>query len=292
MAKADPAKLPPRRVTRPRVKAADKAKPKAKPAAKTPAAAQASVEVAADALKLTDFEAQFVAEYMIHENGTRAYKTCRPTASDAVAANEAVHVLRRPQVVAAIAGARLVMRRSAELDAEGVVRRLAGLAMADERELMEVRVASCRYCHGIDHRYHYTPAELLRAEAAHAEAVKKGKAEGDFDPKGGAGYNANVPPHPDCPECHGDGIPRAVFKDTRKLSEGAALLFAGVKVTKDGFEVKVHSRETALVNMARVHGLFDDKLKLGGKVEIDATEEMKAWLAARDSRLPVVSDPT
>ena len=200
-------------------------------------------------------------------------------------------MLKFPQVVAALAGARLVQRRSAQLDADGVVRRLAGLATADERELMEVRVASCRYCHGEGHRYHFTAAEMERAEIAHAAAVEAGKASGDFDTKGGTGYNANVAPHPDCPECYGDGIPRAVFKDTRKLSDGAALLFAGVKVTKDGFEVKVHSRETALVNMARVHGLFDDKLKLGGKVEVDATEEMKQWLAARDSRLPLGQEP-
>lgn len=262
---------------------------RARPAVKSTPDAIARVMPAVEVLALTDFEAEFVREYLVDRNGTQAYMRIRPTAGPKTAANEAWLLLRKPLVAGAIAGAMAAMRRNADIDAEGVVRKLCGMAGADEREIMEVRVASCRYCWGEGNRYHYTAAEFERAEAAHAAAVEEEKASGDFDPKGGIGYNANLPPSPDCPECFGDGMPRAVFKDTRHLSEGAALLYAGVKVTRDGFEIKTHSRETAIVNLGRHFGIFDDKLKLGGKVEIDATKEMLDFLRERGSRLPIAT---
>lgn len=46
------------------------------------------------------------------------------------------------------------------------------------------------------------------------EGVLDGSKEAKFDPQGGYGYDLNLAPHPDCPECDGHGIPRVVFKDT------------------------------------------------------------------------------
>lgn len=235
-------------------------------------------------------EARFVEQYLVDLNGTQAYMRAYPDANATTARSGASELLRKPAVAMAVAAGQRQLSARAQVDADEVVRRLGLMATADERELMEVRVASCRYCHGKGHRYHFTPAEFERAEAEHAKLVELDKASGDFDERGGTGYDGNKAPHPECPECFGDGIPRAVFKDTRRLSEGAALLFAGVKVTKDGFEVKTHSREAALVSMARVFGLFDDKLKLGGKVEVDATDELKQFLRDRSSRLVPVAN--
>lgn len=247
------------------------------------------VETVQPAAGMTPKEALFVAEYLVDLNGTQAYMRAYPRASNMTARTEAAALLRKPAVAAAVEAGRRALSERAEVKAEEVVRKLGLMACADEREIMEVRVGCCRYCWGTDNRYQYTAAELERAELAHAAAVEQDKASGDFDRKGGIGFNANRPPSPECPECFGDGHPRAVFNDTRRLSEGAALLFAGVKVTRDGFEVKLHSREAAIVNLGRHFGIFDDKLKLGGKVEIDATKEMLDFLRERGSRLPIAS---
>lgn len=283
------AKKPPARKV-----AAKKAAPKrpalrSKPAAKSTEAAVARVMPAVTTPEMSELEKSFIREYLIDQNGTRAYLRVKPGAATRTACTEASRLLSKPEIVGAVAAGAAAMRRNANLDADEVLRRMGVMAQADERELMEVRVASCRYCHGEGHRYHYTAAEFERAEAEHAARVEQDKASGDFDPKGGVGYNANTAPNPECPECFGDGTPRAVFKDTRYLSEKGASMFAGVKVTRDGFEIKTHSRENALVNLARVHSLFNDSLKLKGKVEVDATEELKQFLRERPSRLPVAT---
>lgn len=259
------------------------------PAAQADEAATATLEVDAPLAKMTPKEERFVAEYLIDPNGTQAYMRAYPRANATTARTEAAMLLRKPAVAAAVEAGKRRLSERAEVKAEEVVRRLGLMATADERELMEVHVGCCRHCWGKGGRYQYTAAEFERAEAEHAAAVERDKASGDFDPKGGVGFNANARPNPDCPECFGDGKPRAIFKDTRHLSEGAALLFAGVKETRDGFEVKTHSREAALVNLARIHSLFNDTLKLKGKVEIDATEELKQFLRERPSRLPLAA---
>ena len=43
------------------------------------------------------------------------------------------------------------------------------------------------------------------------------------------------------------------------------MLFDGVKQTKDGFEIKVQSREKALEQVARHLGMFKDKMEVTGK---------------------------
>jgi phage terminase small subunit len=55
--------------------------------------------------------------------------------------------------------------------------------------------------------------------------------------------------------------------DTRKLSKTAARLYAGMKQTKEGLEVKMHSQDDALVNVGRHLGLFTDKIKLDANVK-------------------------
>ena len=54
----------------------------------------------------------------------------------------------------------------------------------------------------------------------------------------------------------------AHFHDTREVKGSAALLYAGVKVTKDGIELKVHDQAKALDNVARHLGMFTDKHEL------------------------------
>ena len=53
-------------------------------------------------------------------------------------------------------------------------------------------------------------------------------------------------------------------KDTRHLSEGARRLYAGIKVTKDGIEIKMRDQDAALVNIAKHLGMFVNKHEQSG----------------------------
>ena len=228
----------------------------------------------------------FVTEYLVDLVGSRAYMRVFPGVKPATARQEAYLLLKIPEVQAAVKAGMEARQRAAQMSADEVVRRLARMASADERELMELRVGCCRFCWGAGHRYQYTVAEMERAEAEHAAAVERDEASGDFDERGGPGFNANDAANPECPECFGDGKVRTVFKDTRYLTEGASMLFAGIKETKEGLEVKLHSRADALTSLGRHFGIFDKDNKR--TVEVNAAEELRQFLADRGgSRLPL-----
>lgn len=138
------------------------------------------------------------------------------------------------------------------------------IAQADPNELIGLKVGACRYCHGEDHGYQWREREYL-------DAVGKWERKPDGpmpDIAGGFGYKHFVPPHPDCPECGGDGLERVVPRDSEKLSPGARLLYRGAQQTKDGIKVLIADKDKALENIGRILGAFDDKLRvdLEGKV--------------------------
>jgi phage terminase small subunit len=137
---------------------------------------------------------------------------------------------------------------------EGVHEEMRKLSFADARELFELRRCCCRYCYGAGFRYQRTPAEMERDRKAHAP----GKSRRKFDEQGGLGWNPNRDPNPKCPECWGNGEVVPYFKDTRKLSESAARLFAGLRTNEKGaLEVKLRDQDAALDRMARMVGAYE-----------------------------------
>jgi phage terminase small subunit len=156
------------------------------------------------------------------------------------------------------------------ITADNVLKALWTKATADARQLVEFRRNCCRFCYGQQFRYQRTAGEMERDRALHErkreKAEDQGKPDpGEFDEQGGIGYHGKADPNPECPECFGDGIGEVFVHDTRKFSSEASTLYAGVKQTKDGLEIKLHSQDEALVNCGRHLGLFKDK------VELDAT---------------------
>ena len=87
--------------------------------------------------------------------------------------------------------------------------------------------------------------------------VEKGKNPAEFDEAGGIGFNPLLLPKSDCPICGGDGQARTVLKDTRHLSPKAVALYAGAKQTKEGIEIKMHSKLDALEKLAKFVGLYE-----------------------------------
>lgn len=209
---------------------------------------------------LTPKQALFAHEYLRDLNATQAYLRSHPAASYRTAGEEGAKLLRHPLVGAEIARVRKQLLETITFDISTMLRREAEIAFADPRELVEHVVECCRYCHGVDHRYQRTVAEMEQARREHALGqAKPGKrtALADFDPEGGIGWDPRRAPHPDCPECHGRGVGRTIVHDTRNLSPAAQALYAGVKQTKDGLQVLMQDQAVARERIERHLGAFE-----------------------------------
>lgn len=194
---------------------------------------------------------RFVKEYLVDLNGTQA--AIRAGYSANSAAEQASDLIRNSKIKAAIEEGQRKLQAKLEINAERVVQKLAQIATADPRELVEVKVSCCRCCHGEGHKFQRTLQEMAHDRE---RWVEKGKAPEAFDEQGGVGFSPLLPPHPECPNCGGDGETRTVLKDTRHLSPRAAALYAGAKQTKYGIEIQMHSQMEAWEKLAKHLGLY------------------------------------
>lgn len=214
---------------------------------------------------LNEKQAAFVREYLIDLNATQA--AIRAGYSEKTAQEQSSRLLSNAMVASHLEKAMAKRAERTEIKADRVITEAWSIMTADPREFMEYRIGCCRHCWGEGHRYQRTAAEFEAAENAYAAkceaAIDAGKPiNSEFDPQGGQGFVRAREPNPECPECGGEGIGRTVFKDTRTVSKAAASLFAGVKETKDGLEIKLHSKDAAMDKMFRHLGLYNDKIEL------------------------------
>lgn len=216
--------------------------------------------------KLTKQQQAFVDAYLCDPelNATdcvrkAGYKTKYP---DKVA----FQLLGNPRVRAAIDEAMEKRAKRTEITADMVLQRWWAIANANPNELIYHRRVCCRYCFGREHEYQWIDEAEYVSAVKVAEAIAKEK---DHPPEypsnwGGYGFDPTIRPHPKCPKCHGEGHGDVQAADTRDLGEQAKMLYAGVKVTKDGFEIKMRDQDKALENVARHLGMFKDKVEVSG----------------------------
>ncbi|WP_276530596.1 terminase small subunit [Burkholderia multivorans] len=223
--------------------------------------------------KLTPRQEAFVAEYLVDMNATQA--AIRAGYSPRTAQEQASRMLARGEVQRAVDEAKRRRAARVEINQDRVVRELWNVLTADANGLIEYRRTCCRYCYGKDHRYQRTAGEMERAKVEHRAFVLKAKQEGiqltvaeqTFDEQGGIGYDPRKPPVEECPECFGEGIGDVFVKDTRALSPELRSLYAGVKRTKEGLEVKMHDKKGFVELLMRHLGMLNDKMKLQGDPE-------------------------
>lgn len=155
-------------------------------------------------------------------------------------------------------------------------------SFADPRELVEYVRRCCRYCYGKGHKYQLRPSEMEEREAqykaAQTEAKQAGQEIGPFDELGGVGYDGKRKPHPDCPECDGEGYGHAHFKDTGDLSPAALALYEGVKEGKDGTEIKIASQKGYRELTAK---LFNMSVEPAVEVTVGISEDKLEEILAR-----------
>ena len=106
----------------------------------------------------------------------------------------------------------------------------------------------------------------------------------EFDEQGGIGYDPRKEPSLECPECFGEGTGEVFLQDTRTLSPEARSLYAGVKRTKEGIEVMMHSKQNATQLLMRHLGMLNDKVKLQGDPENPVEVNMKTRVVVVPSK--------
>lgn len=162
--------------------------------------------------------------------------------------------------VAAAAFEGLTDANGQPFNAMSVLREWVIIATADAGELTKSRTRCCRYCYGFDHRFQWrNEEEYFRALAEvidfNAAQPARGRRKLDPDKSGGFGFDAKQAPHPECPECNGDGHVSTWIADTDSLGPAARKLFAGVKQTQNGIEIKTRDQDGAVANLAKYFGL-------------------------------------
>jgi phage terminase small subunit len=170
--------------------------------------------------------------------------------SESCAAECASENLRNPQVIQAITERKAQLAAAAGIDVAFVLREWLAIATADPRELTQSRRGCCRYCWGIDNKREWMEHEYATALN---EALMSLLLPPAFE--GGLGYRPMREPNPDCPRCEGEGLMRTWLADSRELSPQAARLFAGVKQTKEGIEIKTRDQDGALAKIADYLGM-------------------------------------
>jgi hypothetical protein len=231
------------------------------PPKKTKPTEEVIEEALIDGLTVKNIE--FVETWLSCYNGTKAYLAVYPNVTEHTAAVQSSLLMNNPKVVTYLSKRIKASIEKTEEASGKLLESYILMAYGDANELVEHRRECCRHCYGTNFLYQFTPQEqrdrVANWKKELADAEKDGKTLEPLDPLGGVGYNRRMPPHPDCPECSGDGHGYVHFHDTRRLSRAATLMYAGAKIGRDGMEVKINSREKAMEVLARVFKLVEDK---------------------------------
>lgn len=207
---------------------------------------------------LTPKQALFVQEYLVDLNATQA--AIRAGYSQDTARAIGCENLTKPDIADAIASAQAERSARTEITQDMVLKELWAIASANPNDLIQYRRGACPKCWNDGPEVE----EGLEGQAHGGALKRKRRAEVVV---------TNEDPNPDCQACAGEGMGRAYVPDTRALTGPAAKLYAGVKVTKEGLEVKMHDKVAALTQVGRHLGMFTDKVETNGNVNLIVTPD-------------------
>lgn len=233
---------------------------------------------------MTDKQRRFCVEYMADMNATQA--AIRAGYSEGSARQIGSENLSKPYIQVEIARLRSEQDDRTLITADRVLQEAWHIVTADARDLVEMRVYPCRYCHSTNGRRQASPSEREEAEAQHI--LVHGTAD-EFQPRDGGLYSPAREINPECAECAGAGEARAVFRDTRALGQSAASLYAGAKVGKFGTEMQMHDKGAAMEKLFKHLGLYEKD----NQQRVDPLASLLHGIASGNSNgfRPVADDP-
>ena len=252
--------------------------------------------------KLTPKQHTFVLAYLETGNATEAYRRAYDVSrmKETTIWSNASTLLRNSLVAERLTHLKEQTEQAVVLDRAGVLRIITELATADASQLSEVQVRCCRQCWGVGHRhqwkneieYGFALAEAMDRNAATIRAWERDVDLGSKRPRpddetipsneGGYGFDVFAGPNPECPACLGEGRTTTVFKDTRKLRGTAKRLFAGVKQTKDGLEIKTRDQDAALKLLANEFSIGKESPQVQVGVAVNAQGAENVTVIAAD----------
>jgi len=221
-------------------------------------------------MALNDRQKRFVVEYCVDFNATQA--AIRAGYSPHSAGAQAFPLLQNPEIAQEIEIRIREIASARAITAEWVLQQWRDIASADPNELIYLDVECCRHCYGLNFEYQWTEHEYKVLCRECSEHICNPKCEQPlcgrkFPPLaiGGFGFTPHKSPNPDCPICYGKGNEVVRLCNTRKASGPARRLYAGIKKTKDGIEIKTRDQDGALKNIAQYLGMLIDKRELTGR---------------------------
>lgn len=226
--------------------------------------------------------------YLETGNATEAYRRAYDVGAmlPSTINNRARELLKNGRIAERLSDIREQTTNAAVIDRAGVLALITEIATASATDLSEVQVRCCRQCWGVGHKYQwknetefgFALADVMDQHAAAVKAWERDVELGSKRPEpecpplpdnaGGYGFDVFAGPNPECPKCLGEGHVHTVFKDTRKLKGGARRLFAGVKQTKDGFEVKTRDQDAMVKILANEFGIGKEPTAPGTTVNV------------------------
>jgi phage terminase small subunit len=224
--------------------------------------------------KITPKKLEFVAAYVECQNASEAFRKTFNVKGwlPQTVGTRALELLSEPEIISEISKFTERNLEAGKVSRVEAIRLVREIATADASMLSQVQVRNCRHCWGLGHRYQWSSeieyafrcAEITDADAASQRAWERDVELGSKRPRpdptplpsdaGGYGFKIDGRPNGECPACLGDGITEVRFADTRTLTGPAKRLFAGVKKTKDGFEIKQRDQDMALKLLAQISG--------------------------------------
>ena len=212
-------------------------------------------------MKLTELQKRFADEYLVDLVATTAYTRAGYKVKGHGAEVNASRLLQKPHIQEYIKHRMKDREKRTEITQDAVLQRWWAIATADPNELIYHRRVCCRHCFGIDHAYQWVN------DQEYGKAIMSAVLEDLPVPtdEGGYGFDRTIRPHPKCPNCHGEGYGEIKAQDTRDLNPQARMLYAGVKQTQSGLEIKMQDQGKALENIARHLGMFVEKVEHSGK---------------------------
>lgn len=210
-----------------------------------------------DLFMLSDKHWKFTIEYCVDFNATMA--AIRAGYSEDTAGQIGHELLKRPDICAAVEERKATIALTAQLNPQWILERWMEIARGDPADLSRAERVNCRHCHGYDHAYQWTEHEYRKSLD---DAILAGKAAPECP--GGLDFHPLQKPHPDCRECGGQGVERVYIADVREVTGHGRKLFAGIKMTSNGPEIKLRDQDAALKNLASYLGMSLERKEVSG----------------------------
>jgi hypothetical protein len=176
-----------------------------------------------------------------------AYRIAGYEGEGSTAHVNASRMLRNAKVFRAVGFLRDKRQQRLSLTEDEIIHQLSAIASANPNELVQYRRVNCRHCWGERHLYQWRDIEEFD------KAAEKASADGKEEPEyGGLGFVETGFPNEDCPRCNGEGQTQLFVADTTQLEGDARWLYAGIKQTQNGLEVRMANQEAARRDLLKI----------------------------------------